>query len=129
MYAGVIIDLKRDTIILYYSDKLNNTKIKHTLFIKDYKTFLQSESRSNSLSSPFDNTFTILQNSRPMRQVKDSVKILGSDTDYSLYNDSSGYFKSETFDTKALKIEREILEMAFMNIPEGINFSLKSEIK
>ncbi|MFB9106505.1 hypothetical protein ACFFU1_16475 [Algibacter miyuki] len=128
-YAGIIIDLEKDSVVLYYSDKFSGEKNKHSTSITNYKTNEKYKTFPNSLPSPVDNTFNLLSKYNTTKQVKDSTEIKGFKSDYSLYNDDSGILKQEVFDTKAIKVKRELLEMVFRNIPSEVNFILASDLR
>ncbi|GGX33660.1 hypothetical protein [Aquimarina muelleri] len=128
-YAGIFIDLKKDSVVLYYSDMLSGKKNKHSTSIKEYTSNKKYKNLPNSLPSPVDNTFKLLPNYKRSNQVKDSIKIKEYTSDYTLYQEDSGILKQEVFDTKEIKVKRELLEMVFMNIPKEINFLLKSDLK
>jgi hypothetical protein len=126
--AGIIIDLKKDQVILYSADKISG-KRKHTMSIKAYKNFLKEESFPNSVPSPVDNTFKLISNRQTILHIKDSAVVKGFKSDYTLYKDPSEILQQEVFDSKKIKIKRDLLEMVFMNLPKEINFLLSSDIK
>ena len=126
-YAGIIVDLEKDSIVLYYADKLLGKKNKHTTSVKVYAKNVKSF--PNSLPSPVDNTFNLLSDYSLINQTKDSTEIKGFKSDYTLYNDKSKIFKQEIFDSKDIKTKRELLEIVFHNIPDEINFVLKSDLR
>ncbi|MFD2561465.1 hypothetical protein [Aquimarina rubra] len=128
-YAGIIIDLKKDRVVMYYADKLSSTRNKHTLSIKDYKTHLKTKVMPKGIPSPVDRTFELLLDYRLINQVKDSTVIKGFKSDFTRYHDDTDFLKQDVFDSKEIKVKRELLEMVFMNLPEEINFPLKSEVK
>lgn len=128
-YAGIIIDLKKDSVLLYYVSKLENIKNKYALSIKDYKKYLDSNNIAASAPSPFDLTFIGFDNFNFVKQKKDSLKIQNFMCDYALYKYDKGITKHEIFDTKEIKVKRALLEMLFINLPEEINFPLKSDFK
>ena len=123
--AGIIIDLEKDSVILYYSDRING-KFKHSTTLKNYKSILDSVPQQ--LPSPVDRTFTLLPSYKLIRQKKDSLEIKGFSCDYTFFKDSLEILKQEVFDTKEIKVKRELLEMVFVGLPKDINFPLKSEI-
>lgn len=127
IYAGIIIDLKKDSVVLYYVN--SGTKNKHTLSVKDYKAYIQANEITYVSPSPYDATFMFLGSHRLLKQVKDSMKIQEFTCDYTMFHDSLDILKQEVFDTKDIKVKREILEMVFIQIPEEVNFPLKSEIR
>jgi|GEM_PF-5535665 len=127
-YAGIIIDLKKDSVVLYYSDQLSGIKNKHTTSLKDYKSNAKYKSFPSNIPSPVDNTFQLLPDYNLIKQVKDSITIKGFKSDYTLYKDSSEILKQQVFDTKGIKVKREFLQMVFNGIPEEINFPLKSDL-
>lgn len=128
-YAGIIIDLKKDSVVLYYVSNIQNIKNKHTLSISAYKNYLDANNIPTSGPSPFDLTFQMTDGFKLIKQKKDSLKINNFLCDYSLYKDSNGITKQEIFDTREIKVKRALLEMVFINIPSEINFPLQSEIK
>lgn len=128
-YAGVIVDLEKDSIVFYYVDELLGKKIKHTTSIKDYNTSHKYNTFPNTLPSPIDNTFNLLPDYNLIKQIKNSTEIKGFKSDYTLYKDESKIFKQEIYDSKDIKIKREFLEIVFPNIPDEINFVLKSDLK
>lgn len=128
-YAGIIIDLKKDSIVLYYSDGLRGVNNKHTISVQEYKTNPKYKEISSSPPSPIDGTFKLLPKYELSKQVKDSTNIEGFVSDYSLYKDEIPIFKQEIYDTKSLKIKRELLELAFQDIPKEINFVLQSDLR
>ena len=129
IYSGLIIDLEKDSVTLYHANGLNSEKVKHTLSVKDYKAKIKSHYFPRSIPSSLDNTFRLLNDYSLEKHVKDSTTIKNFKSDYSLLKDSLSLFKQEVFDTKDIKIKRELLEMVFLNIPEGINFPLKSQFR
>lgn len=124
-YAGITIDLEKDSVTLYYADIVE--KFKHTLTVEEYKAHVAKKPLPRSTPSPTANSFTFFTAYNPVRTVKDSVVIEGFSTDYNLYKE--GILQQEVYDSKKLHIKRELLEMAFPNLPEKINFVLKSEFK
>ncbi|WP_299442896.1 hypothetical protein [uncultured Aquimarina sp.] len=128
-YAGIIIDLKKDSVVMYYADKLSNTKNKHTLSIEAYKTHLKTKIMPKGIPSPVDRTFELLPNYKLINQVKDSTVIKGFKSDFTRYHGDTDFLKQDVFDSKEIKVKRELLEMIFLNLPEEINFPLKSEVK
>ncbi len=128
-YAGMVIDLKKDSITLYYSDALPSLKNKHTVSIKEFQTNEKYKLLPNTLPSPIDNTFNFLPNNLLIKQIQDSATINNYKCDYSLFKDSTEILKQELFDTKKLKIKRQMLEMMFYKLPKEINFVMKSEVK
>lgn len=125
-HAGIIVNLEKDSVILYYSDRING-KVKHTTTLKMYKTLL--DSFPHQIPSPIDHSFSLLPSYKLIQQKKDSTEIKGFKCDYSLYKDSTEILKQEVFDTKEIKVKRELLEIVFENLPKEINFPLKSELK
>lgn len=125
-YAGILVDLEKDKVVLYYSDRITG-KFKHTTTLKQYKALLDSFPRQ--IPSPIDRTFSLLPSYKLIQQKKDSTEIKGFKCDYSLYKDSTEILKQEVFDTKEIKVKRELLEIVFENLPKEINFPLKSELK
>lgn len=77
--------------------------------------------------SPIDLTFDFLGAYNSEKHVKDSMDIKGFTSDYTLYLDD--LLQQEVFDTKEIKVKRELLEMVFHKLPADINFPLKSAIK
>lgn len=128
-YAGIIIDLKKDSVILYSADKLSGKKNKHTTTIKAFKTASNYKNFPNSLPSPVDNTFKLLPNYNLKKQVEDSTLIKNFKSDYTQYIDNANILKQDLFNTKKIRIKRAVLEMVFPNIPNEINFVLKSDLK
>lgn len=128
-YAGIIVDLKKDSVMLYYVSKMENIKNKHTLSIKDYKRYIDSNNIPAFVPSAFDITFHTFDGYKFVKQKKDTLKINNFMCDYSLYKDSKSITKQEIFDTKEIKVKRELLEIVFINLPVEINFPLKSEMK
>lgn len=129
IYAGIIIDLKKDRVILYHADKLMGTKNKHTINVKEYKTNTKYKSLPISIPSTVDNTYKTLPDYNIIKQVKDSIILKEFKCDYTIYRDDSKILKQEVFDTKEIKVKRELLQMMFMNIPEETNFPLKSTLR
>jgi len=128
-YAGMIVDLEKDRVILYYSDKISDTKIKHSTTVKEFRNNPKYQSFPNGIPSPVDHTFELLPDYSLMKQINDSAKVEGYRCDYTLFNDESHILKQEIFDTKEIKVKRELLEMVFFAIPENINFPLRSDIR
>ena len=128
-YAGIIVDLKKDSVVLYYSNNLSGRKHKHTTSIQNFKKNPTYQSFPNSLPSPIDKTFNLLPDYQLIKQIADSMEIKGFNCDYTLFKDKSGIFKQEVFDTKEIKVKREILEMVFKDIPTEINFLLTSDLR
>lgn len=124
-YAGLIINLDKDKVILYYSDITN--KIKHSLSVKEYLNI--RDSLAGEIKSPWvvDRTFQHFDPYIRKRYVKDSLVIEGFTTDYSKFTE--GYIKQEVFDTRQIKIKRLLMEMAIPGIPESIHFPLRSDLK
>lgn len=123
--AGIVINLNKDSVILYYSDLTN--KIKHVLTVEDYKARLSESMFPLKTPSPIDGTFNFLAEYKAKKMVKDSVNIKGFEADYSLYIED--IFQQEVFDTKEIKVKRELLEIVFVNLPQETNFPLQSEFK
>ncbi|MHA7057711.1 hypothetical protein ACWGOQ_0010860 [Aquimarina sp. M1] len=128
-YAGIIIDLKKDSIVMYYSDKFSDKKNKHTLNIDAYKSHIKTKTMPQGVPSPIDRTFESLPNYKLINQVKDSTVIKEFISDFTRYHDDTDFLKQDVFDSKEIKVKRELLEMIFINLPEEINFPLKSEVK
>ncbi|WP_298546378.1 hypothetical protein [uncultured Aquimarina sp.] len=128
-YAGIIIDLKKDSVVMYYADKLSNTKNKHTLSIKDYKFQLENKEMPSGIPSPVDRTFKLLSEYKLIEQIKDSTIIKEFSCDFTRYHDDTGFLKQDVFDSKEIKVKRELLDMVFLNLPDDINFPLKSDVK
>lgn len=128
IYTGMVIDLQKDSIVLYYADGLAGTKNKHTLSIREYKNHITNNYIPQSVPAPYDNTFKLLPEYIKTGFVKDSTEIKGFVCDYTLYKDSLKILKQEVFDTKEIKIKRPLVELTFLNIPAEINFPLKSEV-
>lgn len=128
-YAGIIIDLENDSVTLYYADELAGIKNKHTTNSKNFRTNERYKNFPGILPSPIDNTFNLLSEYNLVKQIKDSITVKGFKSDYTLYKDKYEILKHELFDTKDIKIKRELLEMIFPNIPSEINFPLKAELK
>lgn len=128
IYAGMVIDLQKDSIVLYYADGLAGTKNKHTLNIGEYKKHISNDYIPQSVPAPYDNTFKLLPEYVKNGFVKDSTAIKGFMCDYALYKDSLKILKQEVFDTKVIHIKRPLVELTFLNIPAEINFPLKSEV-
>lgn len=124
-YAGIIINLEKDSVTLYYADIVD--KFKHTLTVEEYKAHMAKKPLPRCTPSPAGNTFTFFTTYNPIRTVKDSVVIEGFNTDYNLYKED--ILQQEVYDSKKLQIKRELLEMVFPNLPEKTNFVLKSEFK
>ncbi|MGI9545093.1 MAG: hypothetical protein ACR2MX_17660 [Cyclobacteriaceae bacterium] len=124
-YAGLIIDLEKDSVYLYYSDPF--VKNKHSLSVADYQNRLAKGSIPQTTPSPIDNTFTYLSEYNASKTVEDSLVIEGFSSDYSHYSEK--VIKQEVFDTKETKIKRELLEMTFINLPDTTNFPLRSEFR
>jgi hypothetical protein len=129
IYAGIIIDLEKDSVILYNVDNLSGNKNKHTTSIKNFKTNPKYKNFPNSLPSPVDNTFKLLPDYDLIKQVKDSSVIEGFKSDYTLFNDETKILKQEVFDSKEIRVKRELLEMVFMELPKEINFLLTSNLR
>lgn len=125
MKNGIIIDLVKDSVTLYYSDVFQ--KNKHTLTSKTYYDYLKTKAHSPQGFSPIDDTFTFLNTYEANKIVKDSSSIQGFKVDYTLYLDN--IFQQEVFDTKDIRVKRELLEMIFYRLPKEINFPLISEFK
>ena len=125
MKNGIIIDLVKDSVTLYYSDVFQ--KNKHSLSVKEYDNYLKTKNHYPQGFSPIDGTFTFLSTYKAHKTVKDSSSIQGFMTDYMLYIDD--IFQQEVFDTKDIKVKRELLEMVFYQLPKEINFPLRSEFK
>lgn len=123
--AGIIVDLEKDSVTLFYSDPIS--KYKHTSTIEAYKNYSDTTQVYSTTPSPVDLTFNYLPEYNVTKQVKDSMIIQGFTSDYTLYNAS--FLQQEIFDTKDIRIKRELLEVVFYNLQEGINFPLKSEVK
>ncbi|MBW1295923.1 hypothetical protein [Aquimarina litoralis] len=128
-YAGIIIDLEKDSVTMYYADKFSNVRNKHTLSIEKYKSYLVTKTIPNGIPSPVDHTFELLPEYKLIHQVKDSTVIQSFTSDFTRYHDDSDFLNQDVFDSKDIKVKRELLEMIFMNLPEEINFPLKSESK
>lgn len=129
VYAGIIVDLEKDSVILYYADNLQDRHNKHSTTIAEFKSNPSYNSMPNSLPSPVDNTFRLLPEYNRINHTADSLEIKGFSADYTKYQDQIGIFKQEVFDTKEVVIKREMLELLFAEIPNEINFLLKSELK
>lgn len=125
MKNGIIVDLAKDSVTLYYSDVFQ--KNKHLLSVKEYDHYLKTKNHYSQGFSPIDGTFTFLSTYEAHKTVKDSSFIQGFMTDYTLYIDN--IFQQEIFDTKDIKVKRELLEMVFYQLPKEINFPLRSEFK
>ena len=123
-YAGMIVDLEKDRVTLYLVIDYEDKYLKHSMSIAEYQTYLNSEVQPSLIPSPFDKTFTILDEYILIHQVEDSTTIEGFRADFSQFNNSSGRFKQEVFDTKNLRIKRPLLENTFPNLPDEINFPL-----
>lgn len=128
-YAGLIIDLNKDSVTLYYNDKIMDKHIKHTMSIEQYKSKIKTDPFPKVIPSPVDQTFNLFTEYTKINHVTDSAKINGFISDYTLYNDNTNIFKQEVFDSKHIKIKRSLLEMTFMNLPDNINFPLQSNLK
>ncbi|WP_299607782.1 hypothetical protein [uncultured Aquimarina sp.] len=128
-YAGIIIDMEKDSVTMYYADKFSKVKNKHTLSIKKYKTYLETKTIPNGIPSPVDHTFELLPEYKLIHHVKDSTVIHGFTSDFSRYHDNSDFLKQDIFDSKEIKVKREFLELIFINLPKEINFPLVSESK
>src|SRR5690606_6020116 len=128
IYAGMIIDLQKDSIVLYYADGLAGTKNKHTLSIGEYKKHMTDNYIPQSVPAPYDTTFKLLPDYVKIGLVKDSTEIKGFMCDYTIYKDSLKILKQEVFDTKEINIKRPLVALTFLNIPKEINFPLKSEV-
>ncbi len=128
VYAGILIDLKKDQVVLYNADKVSGNR-KYTMTVREYKDFLKENTFPNSVPSPVDNTFRLISNRRMICQVKDSAVVQGFPSDYTLFKDPSEILKQEVYDSKALKIKRELLDMVFMDLPKEINFLLSSDLR
>lgn len=128
-YAGIIINMEKDSVTMYYADKFSKVKNKHTLSIKKYKTYLKTKIIPNGIPSPVDHTFELLPEYKLIHHVKDSAVVHGYTSDFSRYHDDSDFLKQDIFDSKEIKVKREFLEMIFINIPKEINFPLTSESK
>lgn len=124
-YAGLIIDLEKDSVHLYYSDPF--VKNTHSLTVKEYKDRLVERQIPETTPSPLDHTFSYLPVYNVSKMVEDSLVIEGFSSDYSLYVEK--VVKQEVFDSKEIKIKRELLEMTYINLPEATNFPLRSEFK
>lgn len=124
-YAGIIVNIEKDSVTLYFADF--TTKSKHTLSVADYKRRLGGQEIQMMTPSPIDLTFDFLGAYNSEKHVKDSMDIKGFTSDYTLYLDD--LLQQEVFDTKEIKVKRELLEMVFHKLPADINFPLKSAIK
>ncbi|MBL6445953.1 hypothetical protein JMN32_06515 [Fulvivirga sp. 29W222] len=124
-YAGIIIDLEKDSVTLYYADITE--KFKHTLTVKEFKAQMTKGSLPRSTPSPIGNTFSYFSAYTPIHTAEDSVVIEGFNADYNLYRED--FFQQEIYDCKKLQIKRELLKMVFPNLPANTNFVLKSEFK
>ncbi|MGR7813938.1 hypothetical protein [Lacinutrix undariae] len=129
VYSGIIIDLEKDSIVLYHVDKSSSKKNKHTVSIHDFKTNPKYQNFPTTFPSPVDHTFKLLPSYEEINRVNDSTLIKKYNTDYTLYNDTSKILKQEVFDTKDVKIKRELLEMVITDIPDNINFVLQSNLR
>ncbi len=127
-YAGIIVDLDRDSVCFYHVNKMAGYQKKHTTSIASYRSDPKYQSWPESPPSPVDQTFRLLPDYHFIRHVKDSTEIEDFQVDYSLYRDGSGLLKQEVFDTKEIKVKRQLVEMVFMDIPEEVNFILKSDL-
>lgn len=128
-YAGIIIDLKKDSVVMYYADKFSDKRNKHTLSIKDYKLQLKNKVIPSGIPSPVDHTFKLLPAYRLIEQIKDSTIIKEFSCDFTRYHDDTDFLKQDIFDSKEIKVKRELLDMVFLNLPDEINFPLKSDVK
>ncbi|WP_299256807.1 hypothetical protein [uncultured Aquimarina sp.] len=128
-YAGIIIDLKKDSVVMYYADKFSDKRNKHTLSIKDYKSQLENKVMPKGIPSPVDHTFKLLPEYKLIEQIKDSTIIKEFSCDFTRYHNDTDFLKQDIFDSKEIKIKRELLDMVFLNLPDEINFPLKSDVK
>lgn len=124
-YAGIIIDLEKDSVTLYYAGSAK--KFRHTLTVEAYQAYVNEKPFPRSTPSPVGNTFSYFSAYTPIRTAKDSVVIEGFSTDYNLYQED--ILQQEVYDAKKLQIKRELLEVVFPNLPANTNFVLKSEFK
>jgi len=129
VYSGIIIDLKKDSIVLYHVDKSSSKKNKHTVSINNFKTNPKYQNFPKTFPSPVDHTFKLLPDYEEINRVNDSTLIKNYNADYTLYNDTSKILKQEIFDTKDVKIKRELLKMVIVDIPDNINFVLQSNLR
>jgi len=128
-YAGIIIDSRKDSVVMYYADKFSKVRNRHTLSIKKYKSYLETKTIPSGIPSPIDHTFELLPDYKLIHQVKDSTVIKGFTSDFTRYHDSSDLLGQDVFDSKEIKVKRDFLEMIFINLPTEINFPLKSDVK
>ena len=126
-YAGVIVDLEKDSVTIYYVDLVK--KMFNQSTIKEFKKYLASKSTPNRQLSPLDNTFTYLLPYKAINTVNDSMKVKGFMCDYARYVDEDAIVQQEVFDSKEIKVKRELLELVFPNLPKETNFPLRSDFK
>lgn len=123
--AGIIVDLLKDSVTMYYTDIEGS--FKYTGSCKDYQTYMKEKGTTRKGLNTVDQTFTVLQNYRSSKHVKDSMEIKGGLCDYYLYKENP--VKQEVFDAKGLLVKRSLLEMAILNLPSEINFPIRSEVR
>lgn len=122
---GIIIDLKKDSVTLYYTSLW--MKKKHTLSIKTYEEEMWRF--VNQVPSPIDFSFTDLHECTLQKEVNDSTTIKDFSANYSLYMDSTALVERAIFDTDDITINRKFLSLFFYKIPDNINFPLKTTYK
>ena len=127
--AGIVINLEKDSVVVYYTDKLNNKKNKHTTTVSEFISNLKYKQFPNSIPSPVDHTFKLLPDYKFIKKITDSTSIKNFNADYFLYKDASNIFKQEVFSTKDIKVKRQLLDMVFINFPKELNFPLKTSLK
>lgn len=123
--AGIIVDLLKDSVTLYYTDI--DGSFKYTGSCKDYQTYMKEKGTTRKGLNTVDQTFTVLQNYRSSKHIEDSMEIKGFLCDYYLYKENP--VKQEVLDAKGLLIKRSLLEMAILNLPSEINFPMRSDVR
>lgn len=128
-YAGVFVDLEKDSIIFYYVHEASKKYNKHSVSIKEYNSNTDYNYFPNTVPSPIDNTFKLISEYSLAEQVKDSTTIIGYTSDYTRYEENTGFLMLEVFDSKKIKVKRELLEIVFLDLPAEINFLLMAEVQ
>lgn len=122
-YAGILIDLQTDSVEMYYV-KSEEEGSRYRLSTQEYLQLLEKHAFERRFPSPVDQTFLHLKHYQFVKQVPDSSMIQEFSADYTLYQDSTSSFEQGVFDSKDIRVQRSLLEMAFVNLQKEVNFPL-----
>ncbi len=121
---GLVVDLDLNNVTVY--DDLGSIGKTGTFSLPVYKKYLKETGLALDEEAGCDLTFTYFEEYNSSKYVKDSTQTTQLNLDFNLYKEED--HEQHVFDTKNLKIQRELLEIVFPRIPKKSNFPIESRL-